>query len=139
MKKYIYCILILGLTISWSCNEDFLERYPLDELSPNEYFKTANDLKLYANRFYTLLPAHGGYGGGTFWTDENSDNLVPGIFNTRLGGTRTVPASEAGWVWSDIRQCNYFLDHCFENQESIDEGRVYIGEVMFFKAMLYFR
>lgn len=136
MKKHIY--IILAMAFSWSCNEDFLERYPLDELSPQEFFRNASDLKLYANRFYTLLPAHGGYGGGTFWIDENSDNLVPGVFNTRLGGTRTVPASGGGWDWENIRQCNYFLDHCFENIEDTTEMKVYVGEVMFFKAMLYF-
>ncbi len=138
MNKKIYIVLVLSVILSWSCNEDFLERYPLDELSPNEYFKSANDLKLYANRFYTLLPAHGGYGGGTFWIDENSDNLVPGVFNTQLGGTRTLPASGAGWEWSDIRQCNYFFDNCFKNLEDTVDGLKYIGEVKFFKAILYF-
>jgi len=122
----------------WSCNEDFLERYPLDELSPGEYFKTANDLKLYANRFYILMPAHYGYGGGTFWTDENSDNLIPGVFNTRLAGTRTIPSSGGGWDWGDIRQANYFFDHCYEHLEDTVESKLYIAEIKFFKAWLYF-
>jgi starch-binding outer membrane protein, SusD/RagB family len=138
MKRYLSTFIFIGLLISWSCSEDFLERYPLDELSPQEYFKTSNDLKLYANRFYTLLPAHGGYGGGTFWTDANSDNLVPGTFDTRLGGTRTIPSSGAGWEWSDIRQTNYFLDHCSTAQEDTLQGNVFIAEVKFFKALLYF-
>jgi len=138
MKKYPSYLLLIGLIISWACSEDFLERYPLDELSPQEYFTTANDLKLYANRFYTLLPSHSGYGGGTFWTDMNSDNLVPGTFDTRLAGTRTVPSSGGDWDWEDIRQANYFLDHCFNVQDDTASARIYIAEVKFFKALLYF-
>jgi starch-binding outer membrane protein, SusD/RagB family len=138
MNRYKYTIILISLFLCWSCSEDFLERYPLDELSPQEYFNTANDLKLYANRFYTLLPAHSGYGGGTFWTDINSDNLVPGTFDMQLAGTRTIPSSGAGWEWGDIRQTNYFLDHCSAAQEDTLQGNVYIAEVKFFKALLYF-
>jgi hypothetical protein len=121
-----------------SCSEDYLERYPLDELSPQAYFKTANDLKLYANRFYTLIPAHSGWSGGTFWQEKNSDNLVPGAFDIRLSGTRTVPSTGGGWEWSDIRQANYFLDHCSEAIDDPAVIREYIAEVKFFKALLYF-
>lgn len=138
MKRYISFLSAFGLLFFWSCSKDFLERYPLDELSPQAYFKTANDLKLYANRFYPLIPAHSGYGGGTFWTDKNSDNLVPGPFDIRLSGTRTVPSSGGGWEWGDIRQANYFLDHCSEATDDPANIKVYIAEVKFFKALLYF-
>jgi hypothetical protein len=77
MKRCISIPFICWLILCWSCSEDFLERYPLDELSPEAYFRTANDLKLYANSFYPLLPSHSGYGGGTFWAEQNSDNMAP--------------------------------------------------------------
>jgi starch-binding outer membrane protein, SusD/RagB family len=137
MKKIIYSLVLIAF-LGTSCSEDFLERVPLDELSPQEYFKTANDLKLYANRFYPLLPSHSGYGGGTFWIDQNSDNLVPGIEDKRLAGTRTVPSSGGGWVWEDIRQANYFLDHCYSYPQEAEQKKLYIAEVKFFKAALYF-
>ncbi len=138
MKRYISYLIAFGFLILWSCSKDYLERYPLDELSPQAYFKTANDLKLYANRFYPLIPAHSGYGGGTFWAEKNSDNLVPGAFDIRLSGTRTVPSSGGGWDWSEIRQANYFLDHCSEATDEPAKVREYIAEVKFFKALLYF-
>lgn len=137
MKKLKYIIILIVL-LSTSCAEDFLNRIPLDELSPDDYFKTANDLKLYANRFYPLLPSHSGYGGGTFWTDINSDNLVPGTEDSRLAGTRTLPSTGGGWTWSDIRQANYFLDHCNATSQEADLKKIYIAEVKFFKAYLYF-
>ena len=115
MKRYISVTAILIVLAFGSCSEDFLERYPLDSLSPDQYFRTSNDLKLYANSFYPLLPSHSGYGGGTFWSEQNSDNLLPSVPDKRLSGIRTVPSSGGGWDWSNIRQANYFLDHCYTN------------------------
>ncbi len=138
MKKYLLYLIFAGLFISWSCSKDYLERYPLDELSPMYFFKTANDLKLFANRFYPLLPAHSGYGGGTFWFEKNSDNLVPGSIDLRLAGTRTIPSTGGGWDWTEIRQANYFLEHCYTADDDPENIRVYIAEVKFFKAILYF-
>ena len=137
MKRYISIPIMLGF-ICWSCSEDFLERYPLDELSPQQYFKTANDLKLYANSFYTLFPAHQMYYGGTFYTDQNSDNLVPTVPDMRLSGIRTIPSTGGGWDWSNIREANYFLDHTTDFLSATDESIIYVAEVKFFKAYLYF-
>jgi hypothetical protein len=69
-------------------------------------------LALFANRFYTLLPAHHDY-YVQFWAENNSDNLDPAIFDARRGGTRPIPASasEGGW-YGMISAGNYFLTHC---------------------------
>ena len=138
MRRYIYIPVFCVFILCGSCTEDFLERYPLDELSPNEFFKTANDLKLYANSFYVLLPSHSGYGGGTFWSEGNSDNLVPAVPDMRLSGIRTIPSSGGGWEWGNIRQANYFLDHCYDQLTETLDAEIYIAEVKFFKAFLYF-
>ena len=138
MKKYIKVLVTLVFLLQYSCSEDFLNREPLDELSPDAFFKTSTDLKLYANRFYPLIPAHGGYGGGTFWNEKNSDNLVPGAFDLRLSGNRTIPSDKGGWEWSDIRQANYFFDHLGEISDDPAAAMLYNAEVKFFKALLYF-
>ena len=137
MKKTIYISMLMAL-LTISCSEDYLNRLPLDELSPDDYFKSANDLKLYANRFYPLLPSHSGYGGGTFWIDQNSDNLVPMTEDARLAGTRVLPSAGGGWTWDNIRQVNYFLDHCYLYPQEAEIKKVYIAEVKLFKALLYF-
>jgi hypothetical protein len=139
MKKYTSFLLITGLLLTVSCNKDFLDRYPLDELSPADFFKNAEELQLFANRFYPLLPAHEGY-TNTFTFDRNSDNMVPATFDPRLGGTRALPSSAAlgGWVWSDIRQANFFLTHCDSAKGVRADIDQYIGEVRFFRAFLYF-
>ena len=137
MKKTIYISMLMAL-LTISCSEDYLNRLPLDELSPDDYFKSANDLKLYANRFYPLLPSHSGYGGGTFWIDQNSDNMVPMTEDARLAGTRVLPSAGGGWTWDNIRQVNYFLDHCYLYPQEAEFKKVYIAEVKLFKALLYF-
>lgn len=139
MKRYIFRVLFFfGLLLSWSCNEDFLDKFPLDTVTPQTFFKTENDLKLYANSFYTLLPVHKSGGGGTFWIDGNSDNMVPGIPDLRFAGTRPIPATGSGWDWGDIRRANYFLENSNTAIGSATEINNYIGEVKFFKAFLYF-
>lgn len=137
MKKIMFISMLVAV-LSTSCSEAFLNRLPLDELSPDDYFKSANDLKLYANRFYPLLPSHSGYGGGTFWIDQNSDNLLPMVEDARLAGTRTLPSSGGGWTWDNIRQANYFLDHCYNYPQEAELKKIYIAEVKLFKALLYF-
>jgi starch-binding outer membrane protein, SusD/RagB family len=137
MKRYIIYSVLFSLLLTPSCDDEFLNRYPLDELVPQDFFKSPEELKLYANRFYPLLPAHAGY-SYTFWSDRNSDNLVHGNFDTRLAGTRTVPSSGAGWEWGDIRQANYFLQFCGNAVGVEADVKHYIGEVRFFRAWLYF-
>lgn len=138
MKRYISIPIVLGFLCCWSCSEDFLERYPLDEISPQDYFNNAYELKLFANSFYLLLPVHQMYYGGTFYTDQNSDNLVPPVADKRLLGIRTVPSTGGGWDWNDIREANFFLDRTSEFLDTISESSIYIAEVKFFKAYLYY-
>ena len=47
MKRTIIFVLILIGGIA--CNDEFLDRYPLDEISPQTYFKTENDFIAYIN------------------------------------------------------------------------------------------
>lgn len=136
MKNII--VLSLLMTFCLACSDDFLDRYPLDEVAPETFFKTDNDLKLFANRFYTTLPVHSGYSMGNFGADGNSDNMLPTTFNTRLAGLVQVPTSGGGWSWGNIRQANYLL----ANTAEVPDGpmkNLYIGEVRFFRAWMYFQ
>ena len=36
-----------------SCNDDYLERYPLSDLSPENYFTNESELATFCNRFYS--------------------------------------------------------------------------------------
>ncbi|UBM60230.1 RagB/SusD family nutrient uptake outer membrane protein [Marinilongibacter aquaticus] len=126
MKKlFILSIFTLGLI---SCD---LDRYPLDSISPETFFKTENDLLLYTNSFYNMMPsAEDVY-------NEDVDNVVKTSLRAEIQGTRTVPTSGGGWSWGDLRNINYFLlnsDKC-EDKAAVAK---YNGLARFFRAFFYF-
>jgi len=136
MKKiYLFFsfLFIIGLI---SCDEDYLNRYPLDAISDVNYFKTPEDLKAYMNSFYSTsffakYPNHG--------ADFDSDNQVGSNVNTRLQGTRVVSTSGSiGFSW--IRRVNYFFDNYSKVKENheLKKYQQYLGEAYFFRALSYY-
>lgn len=120
--------LAAGLVFITSCE---LNNLPLDSISPNTFFNTENDLKLYTNSFYSMLPsAEGVY-------NEKVDNVVSTDLADELRGTRIVPTSGGGWSWTDLRNINYFL---VNSKKCTDAKAVaqYSGIARFFRAYFYF-
>lgn len=134
MKTYIYIFIFFSFVFT-GC-EDYLDKYPLDSISSNQYWTTAQDLELYVNQYYTRFP-NDTRGDGSI-LDNNSDNLVETEFSAILAGTRVVPASGGGWSWSDIRNVNYFLTHYNTVESPWGSVRQYVGEAYFFRAYFYF-
>lgn len=132
-------MLLLLTVVSISCDEDFLDRFPQDEISPQDYWKTPNDLKLYLNQFYTSFPVHSGWSGGTFETDNNSDNLASFWINERfVGNNSTVPNTGGGWNWGSVRAINFYLENNSDIEGSEEDIKHFNGEAYFFRAMIYF-
>lgn len=134
--KYIYIYISLFFIVgSFSCNENFLDRYPQDAISDATFFRTPDDLKSYMNSFYSTsffakYPNHG--------ADFDSDNQVGTNINTRLQGTRVTSTSGSiGFGW--IRRVNYFLDNYNKVEENyeLNDYKQYLGEAYFFKALSY--
>lgn len=44
-KKYIFALGLASMLLP-SCNDDFMERYPLDEITDESFWKTETDMKL---------------------------------------------------------------------------------------------
>lgn len=131
-----------------SCNEDFLERYPLTAVSDGGFWNTANDLKLYANRFYNespdfnFFPMHQSWTLGPFGLDADwgSDTQIARDYNRRMNGEGTVPASGGGWAisnWSTLRSLNYFMANHHKSTDPWDLNKAYVGEILFFRALFY--
>lgn len=160
MKKIILKIvgfLFIGFVIM-SCNDSFLQREPIDDLTDNNFWKTANDLKVYNNGIYNAAGDNGtnlffvGHANSawnssylsTMALENLSDNSASFVSNhasyVKVGaGQETVPdnATVGGWQWSFVRRCNVF----FENYERADISESvrnnYAGEVYFFRAWFY--
>lgn len=140
MKKYSILTYILLCLLVSSCSEDFLDRLPEDEISPEQYWKTDNDLKLFLNQFYTTFPVHDGWGGGIFEFDNNSDNLLPRDINERFVGNNNIaPSSDGSWSFDNIRNVNYFLENSSTAEGQEDIINHYNGEAYFFRAYFYFK
>ena len=127
-NKYSLFGFVLGLMFMASCAMDNL---PLDSISPNTFFNTENDMRLYTNSFYNMLPsAEGVY-------NERIDNMVSTDLADELRGTRTVPTSGGGWSWNSLRNINYFLMNSGKCNEAKAVAK-YNGMAKFFRAYFYF-
>ena len=126
MKKILSIIaMAIGLI---SCD---LDQLPLDAISPNTFFNTENDLLLYTNSFYNMLPsAEDVY-------NEDVDNVVKNSLREELQGTRVVPTSGGGWTWTELRNINYFLANSGKCPDAAAVAK-YNGLARFFRAYFYF-
>lgn len=129
MKNKLIILFILAFSIV-SCNDDYLERFPLDELSSQTFWKNEKDLQVYTSILYTYVPDH-----GFLWDDEVSDNQAPSKYDEMAAGTH-IPSVET-WDWTYLRKCNYFLENYNKVDIAQETKDVYAGEVRFFRAWFY--
>lgn len=146
IKSYIkYTCLAAGVLFGASCN-DFLDRSPLDQVTPQQFFNTESDLAAYAINRYNFS-SHSGFNIGTFALDNNTDNQA----NVGGSNSRWVPkewrVGESGGSWSfgNIRAANYFFEQV---NPKVKEGKIsgtptninhYVGEMYFIRAWEYFQ
>lgn len=149
MKKIIQNILFLvgGGILLLSCN-DFLDREPLDSVTPDNFFYTENDLAAYAVKHYNFS-THSGWNGGIWVNDNATDNQAATGYNNKwIPGQWKVSEkygndSDDPWYFAPIREANYFLEIVvprFENGkiEGVETNiKHYIGEMYFLRAKNY--
>jgi len=132
-NKYHLYIIVLAIMAFVSCKKDsFLNRYPLSDVSPKNFFKDETDLQLYCNQYYSTLPTQ-------YFVDldDDSDDKANASMNQFLAGTYTVPTTGGGWDFSFIRTCNYFLANYSKANATADIKNTYVGETLFFRAFDY--
>ncbi|MGL4520685.1 MAG: RagB/SusD family nutrient uptake outer membrane protein [Phocaeicola sp.] len=137
--------LMAAAFMSSSCN-DFLDKLPLDAVTPEVFFTTESDLAAYAINMYGFT-VHSGYGlGAILRGDDNTDNQATSnaSYARWSKGNKRVPQSGGDWDFGRIRNANYFFEQCLPKWES---GQIqgsdknieqYIGEMYFLRAFEYF-
>lgn len=142
MKFQHSIIYLLSAALLLASCKKFVDRQPKDAITDKEMGFTANEMKLYSNQFYALLPGWtpNSYGAGIFGLDNASDNMVNGnyTFNSQIAGTIIVPPTSGEWNWSNIRAVNYFLANYHITKEPPANVNQYIGEMHFWRAWFYF-
>ncbi len=133
LKKII--ISLIGLTvILTACQEDWLDREPLDQVTEASFFKNANDFTVFVNRFHTSTG-----GSSTGWGDYHTDVLISRTsIPERLGGVSTIN-SGPGYSYGNIRQVNYLLEQSRKWEGDFDEIKQAVGEAHYFRAFYYWR
>jgi len=136
-----------------SCQEDFLERQPLDAITDASFWKSSNDLKSFTNGFYRILPRYigdnvAGYSGGVGSRNGDLDNPSdiqastdnPNGTLMQLQNSGQAPDNDNNWnkSYSWIRQINYFIENSGKVVPRNEAIRHYVGEGYFFRAWVYF-
>lgn len=116
-------VVAVGMTLA-SC--EYTDLSPLDSFTDKTYWRTTNDLKLYANDLYKEMLA-----GPTASGDATSDNFVTSSYSGYLFNEYIVPPSGGGWSWGAVRNCNYFLKRYDKVQGQEEEINKYVAEVRF--------
>lgn len=142
----------LGAMMMVGCN-DFLDRQPITDITPEKYFKSAEELAAYTINYYeTFFTRYrGNYNVGIILEDAYTDNLVYGGSgnSTAIGlfsasnSYRLVPTGQAISSYAQrIRICNYFFEQVLPKVEagtlSGNEVNHYIGEMYVMRAQAYF-
>lgn len=144
-SKYIWTAIIALIIISCDLNQ-----IPQDTASKEAVFGSEKGLILYSYSFYDWLPsannihtadAMSDYAArrgapafimeGAYSSTSSDDGSASGNDIVALGGDRD-------WGWTHLRNFNYFIENC--TNENVDESvrNNYIGLARFFRAFFYF-
>lgn len=160
MKKYInrLCLIVLATFFSFSCNDDFLDRQPLDEISNESFWNTENDLMVYNNSLYDLarndndVPILMGFDDGFdshrygIWHYSGfSDNTAPlhsrhTNYQRVRAGKHSIPNSPFWYGykgWNFVRAINVGMDNYGTADISDEVRNKYIGEARLFRGWFY--
>jgi len=148
--------LFFAIFLFYSCNDEYLERYPLDRISMETFWNSENDLIAYNNNLYYMafndvnVPILKGNPSGSshsiWYLDLFSDNIAVG--SSRLGtsyeivraGKHFPTTSPRDWGyegWNFLRAVNIGL----ENYDKADVVQAvidkYAAEARLFRGLFY--
>ena len=145
MKKICYILMAVLSAVMFASCEGFLTKPPQTALSPDSFFRSASDLELWTNKFYSDILED------TDIAETYADDMMGSSINTVQKGTRT--ASSKSWstpsvdgngyissngTFTPLMNINYFLEHSSNCQDEAVRER-YNGVAYFFRAYFYYK
>ena len=132
--------------IGTSCSNDFLDRKPLDQIGPDQYFKTDAQLQSFTMKQYdnAFISYNQSYSAGMATLDNGTDNQAQrNSPNRQMFSLDNWKVSASGGLgFSTIRDINLFLKTVEGRLNSIsgpkEEINQVLGEAYFFRAYHYF-
>lgn len=139
MKKNFIYIAVSTLLLGFGSCNDFLDRYPQEELSDGSFWKTPEDAEMFVADIYDFLP---GSANGNIDSEINSDNAVHGIKWAAGNVSKGIyDPADMGWSteYAYIRKCNVTLEKIEMIPDyPIADKEATLGEARFFRAYIYF-
>ena len=160
MKKIIiqFGLCFFAAIVLNSCKKDYLDRYPLDQISNATFWHTENDLMVYNNGLYNMARNHqnvpimmgvdDGFESnwcGSWYLDEYSDNIAPthsrhAFYAQTRSGKHNIPSGpqQYGWIgWNFVRAINVGLDHYYGADIPAETINKYAAEAKLFRGWFY--
>ena len=151
-------MIVVATFLSFSCNDEFLDRQPLDEISNDSFWNTENDLMVYNNSLYNLVREDDkigifmgfddGFGSrrhGIWHESGYSDNTAPrhsrhNEYQRIRAGKHTIQNNPhwTGWRgWDFLRAINVGMDNYGTAEVSDEVRNKYIGEARLMRGWFY--
>ena len=140
--KYISIMTMFASVSLLSGCSDFLEKYPQDAMSDQDYFTKDTDLEYYMNGLYDgILRSANSYKWSNLNT-ANDDWAGESPSETLMQHSTSGLASETSGTWNNaydyIRKVNYFLENAYRVPNMGKIGKHYLGEGYYCRAVKYF-
>lgn len=122
--------ILATILLGAACSGCDLTLIPEDTVTPQTYFQSEVDLRLWTNQFYTLLDSPDSAAG------LNADDMVDKSMGDVISGTR-MASDESGWTWTSLRKINYYLQNSHNCTDEAARTK-YDGVAHFFRAYFYY-
>ncbi|TAJ13768.1 RagB/SusD family nutrient uptake outer membrane protein [Marinilabiliaceae bacterium JC017] len=141
--KNIFIWMVAIILIAPGCNDDYLEKFPIDEATDDTYWTNEENVRLYSWGFYEKF--FDGY--GSFWTwgkyftgQSLNDDFGPSQ-PTQFLKNVTVSASKTNWDYllGYVRRANLMIDRVKDVPMEEDAVAHWTGVARFFRGMAYYR
>ena len=140
--KYISIMAIFASVSLLSGCSDFLEKYPQDAMSDQDYFTKDTDLEYYMNGLYDGILRDPGSFRWSNLNTANDDWAGNTPSTTLMQHSTSGLASETNDTWNKaydyIRRVNYFLENAYRVPNMGKIGKHYLGEGYYCRAVKYF-
>jgi hypothetical protein len=133
IKQYTIAALFATLSLG-ACKKEFLDRLPQTSITPENFFNSEQDLKLYLNNLYNFSDWN------IYNNDRGTDNAATTgtiELKTMMIGNPSPSTITSGWDWTTLRSANYFLANFRKANLNADIMNHYEGTARFFRALFY--
>ncbi|WP_134090169.1 RagB/SusD family nutrient uptake outer membrane protein [Olivibacter sp. XZL3] len=127
-KKWI--LLAMAAIVFSSCE---LNETPKATATEEDIFGTESGLATYSYSFYEMLPD----AGSAYNMDAMADYGAVNNLNSFIREGGYSAETSDGWSWGNLRNINYFIEHCNDPNVSEAVRNNYLGIARFFRAYFY--